>query len=121
MVVVSSIAATHGSSLSGSYAGAQRMQWMLAEYASEEANRLGLNIRVHCLLPMRNPSTGLGRGTIVAYAERAGVSADEFARRFAPVLTPPVLGRAVADLHENPDKWDRLAYRVGGDGLTPLN
>lgn len=121
VVVVSSIAATHGSPLSGSYAGAKRMQWMLAEYAFEEANRLGLNIRVHCLLPMLNPSTGLGRATIAAYAERAGVSAEEFAGRFAPVLTPAIMGRAVAELHENPDKWEQLAYRIGGDGLRPVS
>jgi NAD(P)-dependent dehydrogenase (short-subunit alcohol dehydrogenase family) len=123
VVVVSSIAATHGSPLSGGYAGAKRMQWMLADYASQEVARLKLKIRIHCVLPTLNPNTDLGRATIAAYAQRAGVSTEEFAKSFNPPLslTPSIFGQAVADLHENPERWDKLAYRVGGDGLTPLS
>jgi hypothetical protein len=35
-------------------------------------------------------------------------------------LTPAIIGQAVVDLHENPSRWDKLAYRVSGDGLVPL-
>jgi NAD(P)-dependent dehydrogenase (short-subunit alcohol dehydrogenase family) len=121
IIVVSSMASILGSPLSGSYAAAKRMQWLIAEYASNEATRLKLHIRFHCLLPTLNPNTDLGRVTMAAYARRAGVSTEEFAKRFDPPLTPTIIGQAVVDLHENPSRWDKLAYRVSGDGLVPLD
>ena len=121
VVIVSSMAAVNGSPLSGSYAGAKRMQWFMADYASQEANRLKLGLRVHCLLPVLNPSTDLGRAAIAAYAERANVSVEQFTQRLMPALTPAIIGDAVADLHLNPSKWDQLAYRIGGGGLAPLS
>lgn len=96
------------------------MQWLIAEYASQQAVRLKLNIHFHCLLPTLNPNTDLGRATMAAYAKAAGVTTEEFAKRFDPPLTPAIIGQAVVDLHENPTRWDKLAYRVSGDGLVPL-
>jgi NAD(P)-dependent dehydrogenase (short-subunit alcohol dehydrogenase family) len=121
IVIVSSMAAVNGSPLSGSYAGAKRMLWLMADYASQESSRLKLGLHIHCLLPMLNPSTDLGRAAIAAYAERAGVSADEFAKRLAPHLTPAIMGGAVVEMHSNPARWDALAYQVGGTGLKPLS
>jgi NAD(P)-dependent dehydrogenase (short-subunit alcohol dehydrogenase family) len=121
IVIVSSMAAVNGSPLSGSYAGAKRMQWFMANYAAQEATRLKLGLRVHCLLPVLNPSTDLGRAAIAAYAERANVSVEQFSKRLMPALTPAIFGDAVVDLHQNPAKWDQLAYRIGGDGLAPLS
>jgi NAD(P)-dependent dehydrogenase (short-subunit alcohol dehydrogenase family) len=121
IVIVSSMAAVNGSPLSGSYAGAKRMQWFMAEYASQEANRLKLGLRVHCLLPVLSPSTDLGRAAIAAYAERAGVTAEQFTKRLMPALTPAIIGDAVVDLHQNPSKWEQLAYRIEGAGLVPLS
>jgi NAD(P)-dependent dehydrogenase (short-subunit alcohol dehydrogenase family) len=120
VVVISSMAAINGSPLSGSYAGAKRMLWFMAEYAAQEIGRLKLGIRIHCLLPTLNPNTDLGRAGIAAYAERAGVSFDEFAKRLAPHLTPAVMGDAIVDLYSNPAKWDKLAYQIGGAGLKPV-
>jgi NADP-dependent 3-hydroxy acid dehydrogenase YdfG len=121
VIIISSIAAVLGSPLSGSYAGAKRMQWLIAEYASQEAARLHLSIRFRCLLPTLNPNTNLGRVTMAAYALRAGVSLEEFAKRFDPALTPTAIGQAVVDLYENPSQWDSLVYRVSADGLVPLD
>jgi NAD(P)-dependent dehydrogenase (short-subunit alcohol dehydrogenase family) len=120
IVIVSSAAAINGSPLSGSYAGAKRMQWFMAEYALQEVGRLKLGLHIHCLLPTLNPNTDLGRAAIAAYAERAGVSTDEFAKRVAPHLTPAIMGEAVLELHANPARWDKLAYQIGGQGLKPL-
>jgi NAD(P)-dependent dehydrogenase (short-subunit alcohol dehydrogenase family) len=120
VIVVSSAAAIQGSPLSGSYAGAKRMQWFLAEYAAQEAARLRLNIRFHCLLPVLNPNTDLGRATMAAYAQRAGVSMEEFGKRFTPALTPAIIGQAVVELHEDPPRWDKVAYQVGGNGLVSI-
>lgn len=120
VVIVSSMAAINGSPLSGSYAGAKRMLWLMAEYAAQEVLRLKLGLYIHCLLPMLNPNTDLGRAAIAAYAERAHVSPEAFAKRLAPHLTPAIMGDAVVELHSNPARWDKLAYHVGGEGLKPL-
>ena len=121
VIVISSAAAIHGSPLSGGYAGAKRMQWFLAEYADQEAARLKLNIRFHCLLPVLNPNTDLGRAAIAAYARRADVSTEEFTKRLSPALTPAIIGRAIVELHENSSQWEKLAYQVGGNGLVPIS
>lgn len=118
VIVVSSGAAVHGSPLSGGYAGAKRTQWMIADYAAKEAARLKLDLRLHVLLPSLNPNTDLGRAGIAAYAERTGVSAVEFAERFKPALTPAIMGHAVVDLYETPDRFPDLAYALSGNGLV---
>ena len=121
IVIVSSMAAINGSPLSGSYAGAKRMLWLMADYAAQEVSREKLGLHIHCLLPTLNPNTDLGRAAVAAYAARAGVSTEEFAKRLAPHLTPAVMGDAIVKLHENPPRWDKVAYRIGGDGLlTPV-
>jgi NAD(P)-dependent dehydrogenase (short-subunit alcohol dehydrogenase family) len=121
IVVVSSMAAINGSPLSGSYAGAKRTLWFMADYAQQEINRLKLGIHIHCLLPTLNPNTDLGRAGVAAYAERAGISFEEFAKRLMPHLTPSVMGDAVVELHSNPERWDMVAYQIGGAGLKPLS
>jgi 3-oxoacyl-[acyl-carrier protein] reductase len=120
VIVVSSGAALRGSPVSGGYASAKRAQWFIADYAAAEAQRLSLDLRIHVLLPTLNPSTDLGRAGIAAYAERAGVTPEEFAKRFSPPLTPAIMGQAVVDLHADPARWNQLAYAISGTGLAPL-
>jgi NAD(P)-dependent dehydrogenase (short-subunit alcohol dehydrogenase family) len=120
IIVISSGAAIHGSVLSGGYAGAKRTQWFMAKYASLEAERNKLGLRIQCLLPMLSQN-GMGPAAIAAYAERAGISQEEFAKRLGPPLTPAMVGQAVVDLHYNPGQWNQLAYQIGGDGLTPVS
>jgi NAD(P)-dependent dehydrogenase (short-subunit alcohol dehydrogenase family) len=120
VVVISSGAALQGSPLSGGYAGAKRAQWFIAEYAATEAERMGLGLRFHCLFPSLNPSTDLGKAAIAAYARRNGVSDEEYAKRLGPPLTPAILGQAVVDLHEDGERWERLAYRITSAGLAPI-
>jgi NAD(P)-dependent dehydrogenase (short-subunit alcohol dehydrogenase family) len=120
VIVISSGAAVQGSPVSGGYASAKRAQWFIADYATTESGRAGLGLRVHCLLPNLNPSTALGRAGINAYAQRAGVTPDEFAKRFQPPLTPAVMGQGVVELFEAPERFTKLAYRIGGGGLAPV-
>jgi NAD(P)-dependent dehydrogenase (short-subunit alcohol dehydrogenase family) len=121
VIIVSSGAAMQGSPASGGYASAKRAQWFIADYAANESTRAGLGIRVQCVLPNLNPSTELGRHGIAAYAQRAGLSEEAFARRFAPHLTPAIFGAAIAELATHPEKWEHLAYRVTGAGLVALS
>jgi NAD(P)-dependent dehydrogenase (short-subunit alcohol dehydrogenase family) len=120
VIVVSSGAAVQGSPLSGGYAGAKRMQWMLADYAATEAKRAGLDLRFHVLLPHLNPSTDLGRAGIAGYAARAGVAVEEFQKRFMPPVTPEIMGAAVLEIFTRPADHAELAYRVMGKGLVSL-
>ena len=120
VIVISSGAAARGSPVSGGYASAKRAQWFLADYAREEAKRMSLDIRFHCLLPMLNPSTELGRAGIEAYAQRNGVSFDEYAKRFSPPLTPAIMGQGIVSLATEPERWKEPTYQIGGAGLTPL-
>lgn len=120
VVVVSSGAAIYGSVLSGGYAGAKRTQWFIAKYAALESERSKLDIRIQCLLPMLSPN-GIGVPAIAAYADRAGVSTEEFAKRLGPPLTPAILGQAIVDMNENPTEWNQAAYQVNGAGLTAVS
>ena len=121
LIVISSMAAVGGSPLSGSYAGAKRTLWFMADYAAQEIARLRLGLHIHCLLPTLNPNTEMGRGAIAACAERAGIGFEEYAKRLGPPLTPTIIGDAIVDLHAEPAKWDKLAYQIGGAGLKPLS
>jgi hypothetical protein len=47
IVIVSSMAAINGSPLSGGYPGAKRMQWLIADYATQEAGGVKLGLRAH--------------------------------------------------------------------------
>ena len=120
VVVISSGAAVQGSPVSGGYASAKRAQWFMADYAATESTRANLGLRIHCLLPMLNASTAMGRAAIDAYARRAGVSPEEFAKRYDPPLTPEIIGQGVVELFESPERFAQLAYRIGGGGLTAL-
>jgi NAD(P)-dependent dehydrogenase (short-subunit alcohol dehydrogenase family) len=60
VVVFGSGAALFGSQLSGGYAGAKKMNAVIAEYAMGVASRAKLPIRFHCLIPPMSPHTEFG-------------------------------------------------------------
>jgi NAD(P)-dependent dehydrogenase (short-subunit alcohol dehydrogenase family) len=120
VVVVSSGAALRGSPVSGGYASAKRAQWFIADYAAKESERLKLGIRFQCVLPALNPNTELGRPAVAAYAQREGITQEAFLERFGTLLTPAIAGKAILELHEDPSKWNQLAYQLGGGGLTSV-
>jgi NAD(P)-dependent dehydrogenase (short-subunit alcohol dehydrogenase family) len=120
VVVVSSMAAAFGSPLSGGYAGAKRTQWMMAQYAAAESERLKLGVRVHCLLPTLAPATARGKAAAANYAARAGVSFDEYVSKRGPSLTPEMVGQAVVELHESPAEGQSLAYQIDANGLKAM-
>jgi len=64
---------------------------------------------------------GLGLEAIEAYSRRAGLSQEEFSKRFGPPLTPAIIGQAIVDMHDNPGSWNQLAYTIGGNGLAPIS
>ena len=120
IIVVSSGAAVAGSPLSGGYAGAKATQRFMTAYARDEAERAGLSISVTAVLPRITPLTELGRAAVSAYAARAGLSADEYARQHGEPLTPNGAGTAVVELLTADATTLAPAYSLTGAGLHQL-
>jgi NAD(P)-dependent dehydrogenase (short-subunit alcohol dehydrogenase family) len=122
VVIVSSGAAIGGSSLAGGYAGAKRMQWLLAHYLQQEAEALGRPIRFVALLPRQIiPATALGHTASAAYAAHQGVSQAAFIERAGPPLTPDDVGRGVVDLLTEPAYRSGRAFTITSSGLAALD
>jgi NAD(P)-dependent dehydrogenase (short-subunit alcohol dehydrogenase family) len=112
---MSSGAAVAGSPLSGGYAGAKATIRFMAAYADEEARRSGLGIRVLTVLPRLTPATALGMAAVRGYAERAGVSPEQYASSFGAPVTPELAGGAFLQLAAD-ELSDDVAYLLTGDG-----
>src|SRR5882757_845884 len=79
VLISSSGAAVSGSPLSGGYAGAKRMLWLMAGYANQAAEALALGIKFQTLVPLQMiGATELGRAGAEAYARRKGVPVETF-------------------------------------------
>jgi NAD(P)-dependent dehydrogenase (short-subunit alcohol dehydrogenase family) len=120
IVLMSSGAAVAGSPLSGGYAGAKATIRFMAAYADDEARRNSLDIRVMAVLPKLTPATDLGLAAVRGYAERAGITPEEYASRFGAPLTPELAGAAFLELAGGALS-DDVAYLLTGDaGLAAL-
>ena len=76
VLVGSSGAAENGSPLSGGYAGAKRMLWLMAKYANGVAKQKGLGIRFQAIVPQQIiGGTGVGDNASKVYAKAAGSTA----------------------------------------------
>jgi NAD(P)-dependent dehydrogenase (short-subunit alcohol dehydrogenase family) len=78
VLVTSSGAALVGAPLSGSYAGAKRMLWFMAQHANEISAQKKLDIRFQIIAPMQMiGETKLAQTVAGAYAQRSGISVEE--------------------------------------------
>jgi NAD(P)-dependent dehydrogenase (short-subunit alcohol dehydrogenase family) len=122
VVIVSSGAAIGGSPLSGAYAGAKRMQWLLAQYLQQESGALKLGIRFVALVPKQIVgATELGRTAVAAYAAHQGISDQAFLERFGPPLTPEGVGRGVVALLTDQAYRNGVAFGITSRELAPLD
>jgi NAD(P)-dependent dehydrogenase (short-subunit alcohol dehydrogenase family) len=122
VLISSSGAAIEGSPLSGGYAGAKRMMWLMAGYANGVANDLNLGIRFQALLLRQIVgATELGRAAAEAYARRKGVSNEVFLAGFGKPLSPRDFGEHVATLLTDPRYESATAFGIRGEtGIQPL-
>ena len=120
IVVFGSGAALFGSPLSGGYSGAKKMNAFIAEYAMGIASRAERPIRFHCLIPPMSPHTEFGAAAARAYAQMAGQTFEDFVTQLPSPPSPADIGAAVVALHEDPEKWNQVSYRVSGKGLAPI-
>ena len=121
VVLVSSGAGLFGSPLSGGYAGAKRMLWLMSNYAHGVAAELGLGISFQALVPQQIVgATDLGRAAAEAYARRKGVTTEAFLAGFGAPLTPALYGSQVATILTDPQYQTAAALGLKGDGIRKL-
>jgi len=122
VVVGSSGAAVSGSPMSGGYAGAKRMLWIMANYANGVSKQKGLGIRFQAIVPMQVISdTGVGDEAAKNYARATGVKPEEFLARFGAPMPPRDFGEKVVAILDDPKYADGFAFGLKGDtGVTIL-
>lgn len=123
VIIGSSGAALNGSPLSGSYAGAKRMLWLMAGYANDVARKLDLDIRFQAILPQQIiGDTELGRQAADAYARSKGVSLETFLAGFGAPMPPRRVGDHVVSILTDQRYAAGRAFGMKGDvGIVPLD
>jgi NAD(P)-dependent dehydrogenase (short-subunit alcohol dehydrogenase family) len=122
VLVGSSGAAIHGSPLSGGYAGAKRMLWLMAQYANTSAKELDVGIHFQAIVPQRMiGETELGRAGAEAYARRKGVSVEAFLAGFGTPMPPEKVGQYVVSILTDPKYEAGVAFGLKGDGIVSLD
>jgi len=122
VLVGSSGAAESGSPLSGGYAGAKRMLWMMAGYANGVSEQKNLGIRFQTIVPLQIiGGTGVGDAGANAYARAMGIKRDDFLSRFGAPMPPREFGEKVVSVLEDPKYAEGFAFGLKGDtGVTML-
>jgi NAD(P)-dependent dehydrogenase (short-subunit alcohol dehydrogenase family) len=122
VLVASSGAAQNGSPLSGGYAGAKRMLWLMAKYANGVSAQNTLGIRFQAIVPQQIiGDTGVGDAGAKAYSGAMGIGRDEFLARFGAPLPPREFGEKIVSVLEDPKYADGVAFGLKGDtGITML-
>ena len=123
VIIASSGAALNGSPLSGSYAGAKRMLWLMALYANDVARKLDLGIHFQAIIPQQIiGDTALGRAAGEAYARGKGVSVEIFFAGFGAPLPPRKVGDHVVSILTEPRYGSGVAFGMKGDrGIVSLD
>jgi NAD(P)-dependent dehydrogenase (short-subunit alcohol dehydrogenase family) len=121
VVIVSSGAAIKGSHLSGGYAGAKRMQWMLAGYAQQQADAKNLGLRFVALLPKQLiAGTTIADAASTAYGAWTGVSGADFMKRFDRPLHAEGVAEAIVGALRGDVARNVTAIAVTGKGVETI-
>jgi len=118
----SSGAAQQGSPLSGGYAGAKRMQWLMAKYANAISAQKKLGIRFQAIVPLQIiGGTGVGEAGAGAYARAQGIETGVFLNRFGAPMPPSLFGEHIVKILTDPRFDSAVALGLKGDtGMTTL-
>jgi NAD(P)-dependent dehydrogenase (short-subunit alcohol dehydrogenase family) len=122
VAIVSSGAAVAGSSLSGGYAGAKRMQWFMTEYAQEVSDAKKLGIRFFAVLPLQLiEGTVIGTNAAANYGAAQGLSAADFLkRRWKVPLDADKVGAAIISGLRGDLADGVAAIGVTGEGVEAM-
>jgi NAD(P)-dependent dehydrogenase (short-subunit alcohol dehydrogenase family) len=122
VLVGSSGAALQGSPLSGGYAGAKRMLWIMAKYANGVAKQKGLGIHFQAIVPTQIiGGTGVGDRASNAYAKSMGLEREAYLARFGAPMPPRKFGEHLVAVLDDPQYASGFAFGLKGDtGITIL-
>jgi NAD(P)-dependent dehydrogenase (short-subunit alcohol dehydrogenase family) len=121
VVIVSSGAAINGSPLSGGYAGAKRMQWLLAGYMQRLSDKRGLGIRFVALLPKQLiVGTAIADAASRGYGEETGLGQAGFMARFGAQLMPEGVAAAILAIARRDAGTEAPSFAVTGAGIEAL-
>jgi NAD(P)-dependent dehydrogenase (short-subunit alcohol dehydrogenase family) len=122
VLVASMGGARTGSPLSGGYAGAKHMLWLMAKYANGVTEQNGLDIRFQVVAPLQMiAGTGVGDAGSGAYARAMGLEREAFLARFGAPMPPRQYGDHLVALLDDPKYAKGLAFGLKGDtGITVL-
>jgi NAD(P)-dependent dehydrogenase (short-subunit alcohol dehydrogenase family) len=122
VLVASMGGAREGSPLSGGYAGAKHMLWLMAKYANGVAEQKGLGIRFQVVVPLQMiAGTGVGDAGSGAYARAMGVEREAFLARFGAPMPPRRYGDHLVAVLDDPRYAKGFAFGLKGDtGITVL-
>ena len=123
VVVASSGAAIGGSPLSGGYAGAKRMLWLMANYANGISDDKSLKLKFQALVPLQMVAdTGVGRAGAEGYARVRGVTPAEIFAGFGAPMPSRRFGDHVVSVLTDPQYAGGVAFGFRGDtGVTRLD
>lgn len=122
VLLSSSGAALNGSPLSGGYAGAKWMLWMLARYANATASERGLGLHFQAIVPQQIiGGTGIGEVAARAYSRKLGLSLDQFLGGFGKMLPPRQVGDYVVEILSQESYTQAVVLGLKGDtGISVL-
>lgn len=120
VVSMSSGAAVAGSHYSGGYAGAKRMQWLLAGYAQQRAEARGLGLRFLALVPRQLvEGTAIAARASTTYGALSGKTGAEYMKRFEiPMDAAKVAAEVLRGLRG--ELTGAVAFAVSAAGSEPL-
>ena len=113
-----------GATLSGSYAGAKRMLWFMADDANGLAKERGLDIRFQALVPLQMiGDTAIVRTVCEGYGQRLGIGGDAHrAKKIPAPMSERTYGDYVATLLTDRQYANGIAYGFEMDGgITSLD
>ena len=122
VLIVSSGAGLDGSPLSGSYAGAKRMQMFLASYLQRAADARELGIRFVALAPRQIlVSTPIGEAAAAAYGAETGESVEAYMKRRFPVpLDAAGVASAILSIASDDEHRGTTALALTASGLEVI-
>jgi len=99
VVILSSGAALGGSPMSGGYGGSKWTQRLMAMYLQGVSDERKLGIRFAALIPKQMiAGTEIADRASKMYAAKAGVSQEDFMKRFGKPLTAPMVAEGILAL-----------------------
>jgi NAD(P)-dependent dehydrogenase (short-subunit alcohol dehydrogenase family) len=123
VLIVSSGAAVNpnGSPLSGGYAGAKRMQMLLAGYLQRAADARELGIRFVALAPLQFlEGTRIGEAAAAAYGAEVGESGEAYIKSWPVPLDPAAVARAILSIASGQEHREATLLGLTGKGLEAI-